>query len=188
MSAVSLSGDSQISCREASGLLAPFVDGELDARQMRAVALHGTRCSSCEAELRSIERLRGFVVEMVQTRVDQVDFARLWQGIEPRLVRPARARSGIRWRSWWEQVQPRPWLAWPAFAAAAAGGLLAFYLYAQDRQPVSQPGTPVIATIDAPALIDSLDTETEAVAVVNDPARGATILWVGDSLPAGDWR
>lgn len=182
------SGDPQITCREASGLLALFVDGELDARQMRAVALHGTRCSSCESELRSIERLRGFVAQMVQARVDQVDFSRLWQGIEPRLAHPPRVHLRARWAAWWEQRQPRPWFAWPAFAAAAAGGLVAIYLYTQDRQPVSQPGTPVVAAVDVPALIDSLDTETEAVAVVNDPARGATILWVGDSLPSGDWR
>ena len=46
-----------MTCREASNLLARFFDGELDAHQMRAVALHSTRCGTCETALRQLERL-----------------------------------------------------------------------------------------------------------------------------------
>jgi hypothetical protein len=53
------------------------------------------------------------------------------------------------------------------------------------QQPTTQPGTPVVASVDAPALIDSLDSDMESVAVVNDPDTGATVLWVSDDLPVG---
>ena len=170
-----------MTCREASNLLALFVDGELDPRQMRAVALHGTRCSSCELELRQLERLQQIVSETVNRRLDQLDLQNFWQKIEPRLP----VIAGSRWqriRVWWSEHESQWWLGVPAFAAAAAVALLAFVLYTQMHQPTTQPdtGVPQVASADAPASIDSLDADASSVAVVNDPETHTTILWVSE--------
>jgi len=107
-----------MTCRETLNLLPLFFDGELEPRQMRAVAMHSTRCAPCEAALREIERLQEVVSSTLNTRVDEIDLSGLWTAIEPRL----RARQ----LSWWERVRahwqdPSPWeLRLPAFAAAAA--------------------------------------------------------------------
>ena len=53
-----------MNCRETRPLLPLFFDGELEARQMRAVALHSTRCIDCEGELRQLERLQDVVASV----------------------------------------------------------------------------------------------------------------------------
>lgn len=174
--------DAPINCREAAPLLPLFFDGELDARQMRAVALHGTRCPTCESELRNLEKLQSVIAKNIRERVEEIDFAAFWNGIENHL--PTRRPSPFEnIRTWWSELDWQPRLAIPAAAAAAlAGGLLALFLFSKSQQP-GQTGAPVVATLDAPALIDSIDSDSESVAVVSDPDNGTTVLWVSDESP-----
>jgi len=168
-----------MTCREASNLLPLFFDGELDPRQMRSVALHGTRCQPCEAELRRMERLQELVSETVSAGVDEIDLSNFWTAVERRL--------GATRPSWWQRMRAR-WqegeLRWavriPAFAAAAAVAVLAFFLFTRTQQPSAEPGAPQIAALDHSASIDSLDTDLDAVAVLDDPETSTTALWVSD--------
>lgn len=171
-----------MTCREALNLLPLFFDGELDARQMRAVALHSTRCASCEAELRQFERVQELVCERVNAAVEEVDFEQFWAGVERRL--------GCRRPPWWAQVRAR-WTAgehtlalrWPALAAVAALAALALFLFTRAPQPAFQTAAPQVAAVDNAASIDSLDTDLDSVAVLNDPETRTTVLWVSDDLP-----
>jgi anti-sigma-K factor RskA len=174
-----------MTCREASNLLPLFFDGELDARQMRAVAMHSTRCNPCETALREIERLQEVVSVTVNARVEEIDLSRLWTTIEPRLV--------VRQPSWWERVRARwpsasPWsVGIPAFAAAAAIAVLAFLFLAHSQQPAAMPpAAPQMAAVDNAASIDSLDADVESVTVLNDPETRTTVLWVSDDTSVGD--
>src|SRR5262245_16268623 len=93
-----------MNCRETRPLLPLFFDGELEARQMRAVALHSTRCSDCENELRQFERVQEAVSSHIAHLVDEVDLDQVWAGVAPRLESrvPSLAR---RLRTWWEERQ-----------------------------------------------------------------------------------
>ena len=91
-----------MSCRETRPLLPLFFDGELEARQMRAVALHSTRCPSCEDELRQLERLQEVVASHVTAMVEEIDLGDIWAGIAPRL--DTRAPTLVqRLRAWWDE-------------------------------------------------------------------------------------
>src|SRR5437867_1429495 len=117
-----------MTCREALNLLPLFFDGELDARQMRAVALHGTRCSACEVELHDLERLQEIVSDSISAVVDEIDLSGFWPAIERQLgtVRPSRwQRARARWR----EGEYRWAVRLPAFAAAAAVVILALLLF-----------------------------------------------------------
>jgi anti-sigma factor RsiW len=168
-----------MTCREAITLLPLFFDGELDAHQMRAVALHSARCASCEVELRHMERAQTLVSESVVAAVDDVDFAAFWRGIDDRL-------GAVR-VSWWTRLLDRAgsgdrrWLIQvPAYAAAAAIAAFALLMLTRAPQPSTQPDATQIASTDNAAVIDSLETNVEAVTVLNDPETRTTVLWVSD--------
>ena len=57
-----------MNCPEASELVPRFFDAELEARMMRDVALHLTRCNDCEAEVRRLEGNPHLAHGLIQVR------------------------------------------------------------------------------------------------------------------------
>jgi anti-sigma factor RsiW len=175
-----------MTCREASPLLPLFFDGELDPRQMRAVAMHSTRCENCERELRQLERLQELVSTTIYNAVDEIDFSEFPAGVAARLGpvhRPWWKRARRRWE---DQELPWPQLV-PAFAAAAAVAILALFLFTRAPQPLnSQPGASQVATVDNTTSIDSLDADVDSVAVLNDPETSTTVVWVSDDAASSE--
>ena len=173
-----------MTCRETSNLLPLFFDGELDARQMRAVALHSTRCQTCEAELRQLEQGQDLISEQIRSAVDEIDFSNFWPAIERRLG-PARVRRWTRLQVWWQEDE-HPWMMRvPAFAAVAAIAVLAFLFFARAPQPTVAPEAARVAAVDNAASIDSLDTDVDSVAVLSDPETRTTVLWVSEDSGTG---
>ena len=172
-----------MTCREALNLLPLFFDGEIDAHQMRAVALHSTRCGSCEDELRRLERVQELVGAQVTAAVDEVDFGALWRGIDRGL-----GTAGVSWwtraRVWWSEGEHGWMIRVPAFAAAAAVAGLAFLLLTRTPQSTVQPDASQLASMDNAASIESLDSDVDAVTVLNDPETRTTVLWVSDDTPS----
>jgi anti-sigma factor RsiW len=171
-----------MTCREASNLLPLFFDGELDPRQMRAVALHGTRCQPCETELRRLERVQDLVSETINSAVDEIDLSNFWPGIEDQLgaVRVSRwERARERWRLRWREGELR-WAVRIPLLAAAAAAVLALFLFSRALQPGGGPDASQIVAVDHSAQIESLDTDSDSVAVLNDPETSTTVLWVND--------
>lgn len=173
-----------MTCRDASTLLPRFLDGELDPRQMRMVALHGTKCGACEQELRQLEHLQELISDTVNTRVDEIDFASFWPGIERQL-----GTVRVSWRQWlsiwWGDGDHRWVIGVPAFAAAAVIALFAFLFFTRVPPSATQPQGPRVAAVDNAASIDSLSTDVDSVAVLNDPETSTTVLWVSDDTPTG---
>jgi len=169
-----------MTCRDAINLLPLFFDGELDSRQMRAVAIHSSRCRACEAELRELESLQAMVNTTVSRKVDEMDLSNLWGSIESRL--PDRRLSALeRLQRWWEETAPTWRIRVPALAAAAVVAALAFLFLTRVPEPGLPPAAPQIAIADNnEAMIDSLDTEADSVAVMSDPETRTTVLWVSD--------
>ena len=173
-------------CREALSLLPLFFDGELDPRQMRAVAMHTTRCGGCEAELREFERLQELVSDAISARVEEVDLSGFWPSIDRRLGAPPVA-WWERVRTWWSEGEHRWVIGVPAFGAAIAVAVLAFLFLTRAPQPATpELAAPQMAAVDNAASIDSLESDLDSVAVLNDPETRTTVLWVSDDSTVGD--
>lgn len=171
-----------MTCRETSNLLPLFFDGELDPRQMRAVALHSSRCAHCESELRQLERLQELVSTTVASAVDEIDASEFLAGVEARLG-PTRCSWWKRTRNWWEEREFH-WTALPVLVSAGAIAALALILWTRAPQPTTRPEVSQVATVDNATSIDWLDTDLDSVAVINDPETSTTVLWVSDDAAA----
>lgn len=169
-------------CREARPLLPLFFDGELEARQMRAVALHSTRCPECERELRELEHLQEVLSSHVASLVDGIDTSQIWAGVAPRLA--GRAPSWTeRWRAWWEETHTGWRVGGPAFAGLAIAVLLAVGVVQRDGEiasPAPGPKGPRVARIDNSAKLDSMQSSVDSVALVTEPETNTTMLWIMD--------
>ena len=167
-----------MNCRESRPLLPLFFDGELEARQMRSVALHSTRCATCEEELRALEHLQETVAAHVTTLVDQIDLSQVWAGVAPRLAEGAPSFTA-RWRSWWDEHR----LGWsvrgPAVAAVAAAALVTLVLVRPSNELATPLAAP-IAKIDNSAKLDSMQSSVDSVALVTDAETNTTLLWIMD--------
>jgi anti-sigma factor RsiW len=174
-----------MTCREALNLLPLFLDGELEPRQMRALAMHSSRCTPCESQLRQLERLQEVVSESMSARVDELDLSNFWPSIEQRL-----GNLSLPWwqrlRAWWADSEYRWMVSLPAFAAAAAIAVLAMMFFLRGPQATTDPAAPQVAAVDNAASIDSLDTDVDSVAVLSDPETRTTVLWVSDDTVLGD--
>jgi anti-sigma factor RsiW len=169
-----------MNCREASNLLPLFLDGELDPRQMRVVAMHSMRCPTCEVELKEMERLQLLVSDNLKKRVDQVDFAPLWPAVERRIT-DVRIPWWSRLRSRWEEIGSGFDLRVPAMVVATALAVLALTWFV-SQPDVTQPlDSQRVASVDyTAASIEEVETTFPSWRVYNDPETEATVLWVED--------
>ena len=169
-------------CRETRPLLPLFFDGELEARQMRAVALHSTRCPECEHELRELEHLQEVIATHVSSLVDEIDVSQVWAGVAPRLG--GRAPSWTeRWRTWWEESHSGWRVGGPAFAGLAVALMLAVGGVQRGGEvaPLAGPKSgPRVARIDNSAKLDSMQSSVDSVALVTEPETNTTMLWIMD--------
>jgi anti-sigma factor RsiW len=171
-----------MTCREAANLLPLFFDGELDARQMRMVALHSARCDSCERDLRDLERVQQLVSNTIESAANDIDLENFWPAIERRLS-TTREPWWPRLQAWWADGE-HVWITrLPAFAAAAVIVALVFALFARTPPLSTAPAPSQLAAVDNATSIESLDADVDSVAVLNDPETRTTVLWVSDSDP-----
>jgi anti-sigma factor RsiW len=173
-----------MNCREGRPLLPLFLDGELDARQMREVALHCTRCGDCESELRGMERLQDVLVARIRAEVAEIDSNRIWAAVAPRLDSVARPWY-VRVRERWDDVGPR-WQTWaPVSAAVAAAGLTAILLW--GGQPRGTEPSPWASSGDNSAIVDSVQSNVESLALLREPETNTMVLWITDTgaVPEG---
>ena len=173
-----------MTCREVSSLLPLFFDGELDARQMRTVALHSTRCPSCEEDLRQLERVQELISETINTAADEIELETFWPAVQRRLS-ATRQPSWLRLRAWWNEGKPAWMIRLPAFAAAAVIAALVLLLFGRTPEPTIRPEASQFAAVDNATSIESLETDLDSVAVLNDPETRTTVLWVNDTSAAG---
>lgn len=166
-----------MNCRETRPLLPLFFDGELEARQMRAVALHSTRCMECEGELRQLEHLQEAVASRISAAIDGLDLEQVWAGIAPRLA--SRVPSvGERLRAWWDERDLGWMVRGPAFAAVAAAIVLAVAMWLQHDDRALRHE--IARAIDNSAVLDSVQSSVDSVALVTDAETNTTLLWVMD--------
>jgi hypothetical protein len=170
-----------MNCRETRPLLPLFFDGELEARQMRAVALHSTRCADCEGELRQLERLQETISSHVSALVDELDLGQIWASVAPRLA--SRAPSlRERLRAWWDEREPGWMVRGPALAACGLAVVLGLALWL--RHDDSSLSHEIASRVDNSAVLDSVQSSVDSVALVTDQETNTTLLWVMDDTAA----
>lgn len=170
-----------MNCRETLPLLPLFVDGELDARQMRDVAMHSTRCPGCEQELRTLERVEDMVADWVNSAVDEIGEVDVWPSIAPRIATMSQPWT-VRFRDWWESGEAR----WIVRAPLYAGALAALALLA--AQWVSRAGVEqeiAGAVVDNSVILDSVKSDAPSLALLNEPETNTMVLWVTDESTTG---
>jgi len=159
-------------CRDIENMLDRFLDGELEARSMRAVALHVTRCPACERLLQELERLQDLLVEGVNQAVAHVDFTRFWPDIAGQAEVVQRSFGGVRERL-------RAFAARPAVVAAVMGVALLVsgieIWRAGTSFPTATPGPP-----NNQARIDSLVSDAPSVALLSEPVSNTTVIWIDE--------
>lgn len=172
-----------MNCRETRPLLPLFFDGELEARQMRAVALHSTRCTDCEGELRELERMQELLASHVSRLLDDVELSQIWAGVAPRL--PVRPPSWLqRWRDRWQETHVGWAVRGPAFAALAGAALLALFAWQRAEGPLQEDVAVLEKDIDNSAVFDSVQSSVDSVALVTDAETNTTLLWIMDDAAA----
>jgi hypothetical protein len=174
-----------MNCRESRPLLPLFLDGELEARQMRDVALHSTRCTNCEGELRRMERLQELVVASVAAEIDEIDLSQVWEGVSSRIApvsRSWRERTAQRFAEWRDGFPPMGRVLMPLSAAAAVAVLAALLWTPRAKAPDQVAATDAT---DNSAVVDSVQSNgVNSVAFLREPETNTMVLWITDNGPA----
>lgn len=105
-------------CSHADRVIPLLHDNELQNPLRREIVAHMATCVTCARTFSVLEREQELLTQVVEERIDSIDFTNFWQAVETRLSDPPlswAARLRLRYESWrpaW--ALPRP--AW-AFAA-----------------------------------------------------------------------
>ena len=170
-----------MNCREARPLLPLFLDGEIDARQLRSVALHSTRCGECERELQQLEHLQDLVVEHLNGQLEDVDLGQIWGGLAPR-IQSISVPWWIRAQARWDMIDIRWRRPAPVFAALAAATVLAVILWSANKQVPEQVAHEP-SSIDNSANLDVVESHVGSTALLNEPETNTMVLWITDDEP-----
>lgn len=152
-----------------------FLDGELDAHSMRAMALHASHCSSCGVDLERAETAQSLISQAVDAEVERLDVSRLWAAVEGAIgaPRPAWRRRLGEALDWPRRVSPLP--------ALALGGALAALLAA-----LLWPGSTTVEPVEVAnnhARIERIASSAAQVAVWSEPVHHTTAIWVASYEP-----
>ena len=165
-----MSAERVMTCAEVEGLLDAFVDAELPAPALLAVARHAGGCEACDAAVRELTALREAVERSVVAEAETLDLARVWpavsQGVE-------RHDARVEWR---RRLRTVP--AWVALAVAASAVLWL-------RSPEPEPARLAAAPRRNQAVIERIDSSGH-FELRRERKNGTTLIMVSaDGDPAG---
>jgi len=172
-----VSFERDIHCPDFARRFDGFLDGEMDAHSLRAMAAHASHCDRCGAELERAERVQEWLLRTVEDETDHADAAGLWRRVESQLG-PAAGSRLSRWRDRFGD-----WRWSPAVPALALGGLVAAAL-ALLLWPSAKPVEPT-RVADNHAQIDRIESSEPHVAVWSEPTEHTTAIWVASYDPEG---
>jgi len=177
-----------MTCHEVSGLLDPFVDGELDPRSFQTVSAHLNGCTDCHRTAERARDLKERIAGAVGARTREFDSTAFWKALEGRLPGLAVERKP----SWRERaIDYWSGTSWAgrlvlAGAATAALAILAVRLipYSEEAPSVVSSAT-VVASASGGVRIDRLRARAGTVAVWREPRYDTTVIWV--AADGGEW-
>ena len=154
-----------MTCGEVEALLDAFVDAELPAAMLLAVARHAGACTACDAVVRELTTLREVVERSVAAEAEALDLSRVWpavsQGVE-------RHDARVEWR---RRLRTVP--AWGVALAVAASAVLWL------RSPEPEPARLAAAPRRNQAVIERIDSSGH-FELRRDRKYGTTLIMVSD--------
>lgn len=161
-----------MTCAEVAGLLDAFVDAELPASTLLAVARHAGGCAECDAAVRELTALREVVERSVAGEAVALDLARVWPAISRDLERHD---ARVEWR---RRLRAAP--AWGVALAVAASAVL--WLRSPGPEP---PRLAAPAPRRNQAVIERIDSSAP-FELRRERKYGTTLIMVSaDGDPAG---
>jgi anti-sigma factor RsiW len=143
-----------------------YLDGGLNARDMRATEAHLTRCATCRRTADALRRLREALQRSLTPR--DPDWTGFWQGVvrgietdRLRAPAPERARRAFGWR-------PR----WALGGAVAAALAVSITLWQGGGRTPMLTETPIVVNNASTAHPDG------SVMVYSTPDKAVTVVWV----------
>ena len=188
-------------CSYCERLLPAFLDGELDGPLRREVSSHVADCLMCIRESTALEQTQELVRQIVEEKVEAVDFGTFLDGVMEEIETAGSAASSwkLRFQLWWESWRPwhpgrtaswasvtRPWWigATATVTTLIVGGMMLSQTETPPQDIVSAPSpqkiepTPPVYALGNQAQIESLTASTTVV-LWNEPVSNATVIWVG---------
>src|SRR5690242_5041648 len=105
-------------CPHADRLIPLLHDNELQNPLRREMVAHMATCIICARTFSLLEREQELFTQVIEARVESVDFANFWQAVETRLSEPSLSWTA-RLRLWYESWRPAWTFPIPAWAVAA---------------------------------------------------------------------
>jgi hypothetical protein len=188
-------------CPHTDGVIPLLHDNELQNPLRRETIAHMATCVTCARAFSLLEREQELFTQVVEERVDSIDFSNFWQAVEIRLSESAPSWA-VRLRLWYESWRPTWAFPVPAWAVATLLlSLVSTHIYlpqfaSPPRPPVPEAPLDVAQAPDEesyesipvmqennPTLIESLSTSGSGeIAVQHDAASNSTlIIWHGTS-------
>jgi anti-sigma factor RsiW len=157
-----------MTCADVAQLLDAFVDAELPAPMLLAVARHAGGCAACDAAIRELTALHEAVERTLRSGVESLDVSGVWPGVEAGLAREEARRA------WRRRLRRAP--VWGAVAAVAAGTF--FWLGVPAHEPARLAAQPR----PNQAVIERIDSEGGRLELRRERKYGTTLIMVS----AGD--
>jgi anti-sigma factor RsiW len=179
-----------MNCARFEPLLPAFHDDELDSLVRREFVSHVASCVTCSRHLAGFGRIQELLAQTVEEEVAQIDFSGFWTGVVNKMEHqtPSWTARFQMWRMRWRLSWPPPVPLWAAAALLIAALLLPRvtdlpFFSSPSSLPVTE-GKPLALAANSQAHIESLSTAA-TVALWNEPASNATVIWVGDAGDGG---
>jgi anti-sigma factor RsiW len=157
-----------MTCAEVEGLLDAFLDAELPAPALLAVARHAGSCETCDAAVRELAALREAVERSVAAEAEALDLSRVWPAVALGIERHD---ARVKWR---RRLRTAP--AWGVAIAVAASAVLWL------RSPGPEPARLAAAPRRNQAVIERIDS-SGPFELRRDRKYGTTLIMVS---AAGD--
>lgn len=130
-----------MTCADAADLLDAFVDAELPAPSLLAVARHAAICPACDGSLREVAALHERVESAVRAEAEALDLSGVWPAVVRGIDR-IDARG-----AWRRHLRAAP--VWGVGLAAAAATVLWLRAGPDPVTRIARPNNAVIERLDS---------------------------------------
>ena len=155
-----------MTCGDVAQLLDAFVDAELPAPTLLAVARHAGACPSCDVAVRALTTLHDSIERTAREDADALDLSGVWPAVEQSI------EHGESRRRWMRRARRVP--AWGLALAAAAS---AFFWF---QAPAPLPGPVHVAARPRPnqTVIERINSDSPRFELRRERKFGTTLIMV----------
>jgi anti-sigma factor RsiW len=156
-----------MTCGDVAQLLDAFVDAELPAPTLLAVARHAGACPSCDLAVRGLTTLHDTIERTARDEADALDLSGVWPAVEQRI------EHGDARRRWVRRARRVP--AWGLALAAAAS----VFFWFQAPSPLSEQPTRIAARPRPnQTVIERINSDSPRFELRRERKFGTTLIMV----------